>query len=120
MSKRAKPAVAVAPEEREAMIRVAAYYVHEKSGSVPGRALEDWLTAEAQIDATLVVPASAPEGVSAAPSEATPAKPVAKAKVAKAVKAAQGAAAGAKTPKARAESAPGAKAPARRAKAAKP
>ena len=38
-----------APQERDAMIAVAAYYRAEKRGFGPGAELEDWLDAEAEI-----------------------------------------------------------------------
>jgi hypothetical protein len=38
---------------REEMIRVAAYYIAEQRGFVPGAELEDWLIAESEIDALL-------------------------------------------------------------------
>jgi len=40
-------------EAREEMIRVAAYYIAEKRGFVPGAELNDWLIAESEIDARL-------------------------------------------------------------------
>jgi Protein of unknown function (DUF2934) len=40
-------------EAREEMIRVAAYYIAEKRGFVPGEELENWLIAESEIDAIL-------------------------------------------------------------------
>jgi hypothetical protein len=40
-------------EAREEMIRVAAYYLAEKRGFVPGAELDDWLIAESEIDARL-------------------------------------------------------------------
>jgi hypothetical protein len=40
-------------EAREEMIRVAAYYIAEQRGFVPGAELEDWLIAESEIDALL-------------------------------------------------------------------
>jgi hypothetical protein len=38
---------------RDEMIRVAAYYLAEKRGFAPGAELDDWLQAEAAIDARL-------------------------------------------------------------------
>jgi hypothetical protein len=40
-------------QAREETIRVAAYYLAEKRGFVPGMELDDWLIAERQIDARL-------------------------------------------------------------------
>ncbi|SFM16442.1 DUF2934 domain-containing protein [Nitrosomonas communis] len=37
-------------EQRQAMIREAAYYQYEKRGYAPGHDLEDWLAAEAEIE----------------------------------------------------------------------
>lgn len=37
-------------EQREAMIRDAAYYHSQRRGFAPGHDLEDWLAAEAEID----------------------------------------------------------------------
>lgn len=37
-------------EQREAMIRDAAYYHYAKRGYAPGHELEDWLAAEAEIE----------------------------------------------------------------------
>jgi hypothetical protein len=48
-------------EQREAMIRDAAYYHYAKRGYAPGHELEDWLAAEAEIERI------APESPSFAP-----------------------------------------------------
>jgi hypothetical protein len=40
-------------EERDHMIAVAAYYISQRRSMEPGHELEDWLEAEAQIDAAL-------------------------------------------------------------------
>lgn len=40
-------------DKRRAMIEEAAYYIAEQRGFGQGRALEDWLLAEKQIDAAL-------------------------------------------------------------------
>jgi hypothetical protein len=40
----------VSPEEREEMIAVAAYYLAEKRGFPGSDALDDWITAERQIE----------------------------------------------------------------------
>jgi hypothetical protein len=44
---------AVDPETKQLMIAEAAYYCAEKRGFVPGCELEDWLEAEAQMEALL-------------------------------------------------------------------
>jgi hypothetical protein len=46
-------APAPTPEEREQMVAVAAYYRALKRNFEPGRELEDWIEAEAEVDATL-------------------------------------------------------------------
>lgn len=51
--KKSKPvsgAVEVSADERSRMIAEAAYYRAERRGFAPGRELEDWLSAEAEID----------------------------------------------------------------------
>jgi hypothetical protein len=40
-------------EAREEMIRIAAYFIAEKRGFLAGAELDDWLAAEAEIDARL-------------------------------------------------------------------
>jgi hypothetical protein len=91
MKKTAKPdsepiAAAPAPagSERQSMIELAAYFLYEKSGCDPGRALEHWLQAEAQIDEQLqrsATPRKAPavKARAAKPATGKPAarKPVA-------------------------------------------
>jgi len=42
--------------DRESMIRVAAYELYERRGGAPGHALEDWVAAEALVDARLAAP----------------------------------------------------------------
>ena len=44
----------VGPEHRTALIAEAAYFRAEKRGFVPGHETEDWLAAEAEVDATLL------------------------------------------------------------------
>lgn len=44
----------MSPEDRIQRIAVAAYYLAEQRGFLPGYELEDWLEAEKQIDAYLV------------------------------------------------------------------
>jgi hypothetical protein len=41
------------PDARQMMIAEAAYYLAEKRGFVPGGELQDWIDAEAQIEACL-------------------------------------------------------------------
>lgn len=58
VSKAAKPAPAVSkstviPEERYKMIAAAAYLRAERRGFANGHALDDWIAAEAEIDAML-------------------------------------------------------------------
>ncbi len=55
----AKPAALIRPEARLAMICDAAYFLAERRGFIPGHELDDWLTAEKQID--LALAAGAPE-----------------------------------------------------------
>jgi hypothetical protein len=94
MTKPAKKTTAVPVAERESMIRVAAYYLYERQGRQPGRELEDWVAAEAQIDAMLSpagpAAASVEVGTAAAPREvAATAKVAKKAGPAKAAEAAR-------------------------------
>jgi hypothetical protein len=51
----AKPATAgaISPERRNGMVAEAAYYIAERRGFAEGSPIEDWLMAEAQIDAML-------------------------------------------------------------------
>ena len=49
----------VDPETRAALIAEAAYFRAEKRGFAPGHEAEDWLAAEAEIDARLLRAASA-------------------------------------------------------------
>ena len=50
----------VGPEHRAALIAEAAYFRAEKRGFSPGHEAEDWLAAEAEVDARLLQGASAP------------------------------------------------------------
>jgi hypothetical protein len=50
----------VGPEQRAALIAEAAYYRAEKRGFAPGYETEDWLAAEAEVDARLLHSASDP------------------------------------------------------------
>ncbi len=45
----------VGPEVRAAMIAEAAYFRAQRRGFAPGHELEDWLTAEAEIDTALAI-----------------------------------------------------------------
>jgi hypothetical protein len=49
-------------EQREAMIRDAAYYHYAKRGYAPGHELEDWLAAEAEIERGMVESEEFPPG----------------------------------------------------------
>lgn len=58
----AAPATAPAftgPEQRAALIAEAAYFRAEKRGFAPGRETEDWLAAEAEVDARLLTSVTA-------------------------------------------------------------
>jgi hypothetical protein len=46
-------AIAVSPEHRYHMIATAAYYLAERRGFAGGYEMQDWITAEAEIDAQL-------------------------------------------------------------------
>ncbi|MEJ0085581.1 MAG: DUF2934 domain-containing protein [Pseudomonadota bacterium] len=48
------PASFVGPGQRAALIAKAAYYRAEKRGFAPGHETEDWLAAEAEVDAKLM------------------------------------------------------------------
>lgn len=54
----------VGPEQRAALIAEAAYFRAEKRGFAPGHETEDWLAAEAEVDARLLQ--------SAAPADVQP------------------------------------------------
>jgi hypothetical protein len=43
----------IAPEQRPQLIAQAAYFIAERRGFAPGNELEDWLQAEAEIEACL-------------------------------------------------------------------
>ena len=49
---RAKTAPAAPDADRQALIAIAAYYRAEMRGFAPGRELEDWFAAEAELSAT--------------------------------------------------------------------
>ena len=48
------------PEKRAALIAEAAFFRAEKRGFAPGHETEDWLAAEAEVDATLMSARSEP------------------------------------------------------------
>lgn len=50
-----KPA-AIAPQERQRLIAMVAYFIAERRGFVPGNELDDWLQAEAEVDARMIAP----------------------------------------------------------------
>jgi hypothetical protein len=50
----------VDPERRDALIAEAAYFRAQRRGFAPGHEDEDWLAAEAEVDARLMKPESAP------------------------------------------------------------
>ena len=50
----------VGPEHRAALIAEAAYFRAEKRGFSPGHETEDWLAAEAEVDARLLQGTAAP------------------------------------------------------------
>jgi hypothetical protein len=50
----------VDPERRDALIAEAAYFRAQRRGFAPGHEGEDWLAAEAEVDARLMTPESAP------------------------------------------------------------
>lgn len=50
----------VGPEQRSALIAEAAFFRAEKRGFAPGHETEDWLAAEAEVDATLMSAKSEP------------------------------------------------------------
>jgi len=54
------PAPFTGPEQRAALIAEAAYFRAEKRGFRPGHETEDWLEAEAEVDARLLRSESAP------------------------------------------------------------
>ena len=49
----AAPGITVSPQARRAMIEQAAYLRAERRGFTPGNETEDWLAAEAEVDALL-------------------------------------------------------------------
>lgn len=54
------PAPFTGPEQRAALIAEAAYFRAEKRGFGPGHETEDWLAAEAEVDARLLKSVSVP------------------------------------------------------------
>ena len=53
--------VEVTPEARRALIAETAYLRAERRGFAPGQETEDWLAAEAEVDALLKVEQSSPQ-----------------------------------------------------------
>ena len=47
------PGVKMVPEQRQPLIAQAAYFIAERRGVAPGNELEDWLQAEAEIEALM-------------------------------------------------------------------
>lgn len=58
----AVPTQFVGPEKRAALIAEAAYYRAQKRGFAPGHETEDWLAAEAEVDAKLLHGVSSAQG----------------------------------------------------------
>lgn len=56
------PTQFVGPEKRAALIAEAAYYRAQKRGFAPGHETEDWLAAEAEVDAKLLQAVSSAQG----------------------------------------------------------
>ena len=54
------PAPFTGPEQRAALIAESAYYRAEKRGFQPGHETEDWLAAEAEVDARLLKTVTTP------------------------------------------------------------
>ena len=52
----------VGPEHRAALIAEAAYFRAQRRGFSPGNETEDWLAAEAEVDARLMQGTAAPQG----------------------------------------------------------
>ena len=53
VTQRAKKPAAIAPEQRQYYIEVAAYHIAERRGFQPGNHMDDWAQAEAEIDRLL-------------------------------------------------------------------
>lgn len=49
-AKKAAPAASISAKERHHLVEVAAYYIAERRGFAAGRAHDDWLEAERQVD----------------------------------------------------------------------
>ena len=47
------PGVKMVPEQRQQRIAQVAYFIAERRGFAPGNEIEDWLKAEAEIDALM-------------------------------------------------------------------
>ena len=56
----AAPATFTDPEQRAALIAEAAYFRAERRNFEPGHETDDWLAAEAEVDATLLKSETAP------------------------------------------------------------
>ena len=54
------PAPFTGPEQRAALIAEAAYFLAERRGFGPGHETDDWLAAEAEVDARLLRAETAP------------------------------------------------------------
>ena len=54
------PPTFTGPEQRSALIAEAAYYRAEKRGFAPGHETQDWLAAEAEVDALLLQSVTTP------------------------------------------------------------
>jgi len=87
-SPRRSAAVSVAPEERERMVAIAAYYRAERRSFAPGDELRDWLEAETEVEGLLAAPkrkapvkraVASPSKPAAEPKARLPAEPKAKA-----------------------------------------
>ena len=50
-----QPIQPIQPEQRYAMICDVAYFLSERRGFCPGQELDDWLTAEAEVDRALTL-----------------------------------------------------------------
>ena len=55
--------VSIAPEERRRMIEVRAYFLAQQRGFAPANPEQDWLAAEAEIDAMLIQSMAVPDAV---------------------------------------------------------
>jgi len=60
LAEQAVPASFTDPEQRAALIAEAAYFRAERRNFAPGHETEDWLAAEAEVDAKLLKSATVP------------------------------------------------------------